>query len=134
MNFYPNSFTELVGFITALVPVVLWALSALTSARTKSRERRRDDWKRIHELFAMISNRGDGKGFGAIEQRLAMEELKDFRRYKRQINDMAVYSRKMFQERHPNSDIVEHLDRLEKSTRGMWASDDMAKPESKLHR
>jgi hypothetical protein len=120
MSFYPNSFAELVGFITALVPVVLWALSAWTSARIKSREKRRDDWKRIHELFVMVSNSSDEKKFGAIEQRLAMEELKDFRRYKKQINNMAVYSRKVFLERHPGSDIVEHLDRLEESTRKGW--------------
>ncbi len=117
MSFYPSSFTELVGFMTALVPLVLWALSAWTAARIKSREKRREDWKRIHELFAMVSNSSDEKDWGAIEQRLAMEELKDFRRYRKQINDMAVYSRNMFQKRHPGSDIVEHLDRLEKSTR-----------------
>jgi hypothetical protein len=110
MIIYPSSFPEVMSLAGVMSPLIIWALSALSTARTKARERRREDWKRIHQLMAMISNQDEKTG--AIEQRMAIEELKDFSSYRKQIHSIAVYSRDMFTKSAPNSGLSQRLEQL----------------------
>jgi hypothetical protein len=70
---YPSTFTELLGLIGVLVPVVIATLTGLQSSRTKVSENNLIQWRRTNELAMTLYNK-DGQ-FGLSAQLVAAYEL-----------------------------------------------------------
>jgi hypothetical protein len=74
---YPHDATQLAALLAALVPFTIWVLSSLIGVRTRSAERRSQEWRRISELAQILYNKEAASGQWA--QVAAIHELGDVR-------------------------------------------------------
>jgi hypothetical protein len=73
---YPSNFAEFLALIAALIPVFIWAVSGLVSARVHLKENKQKQWRRLHELASALYNHNHAQGRWV--QEVAIRELAEF--------------------------------------------------------
>ncbi len=86
-SIYPTDARQWAALIAALVPVFVWAVSGLIRGAVMWNQRREGEWKRLHELAAILYNK-DGES-GLWSQVLAVEELKRLRTRRKEVLELA---------------------------------------------
>lgn len=112
---YPKNLAEWAALVTAISPLLVWAFSSILRTREISSERRESEWRRIHDLTAMLHNAEDKIGYW--QQVLAIEELRRFRGHRGVVHQIATRILQSLQGRAVNPEIIPLLEKLVNDTK-----------------
>ena len=111
---YPQTWQEVVAFIAAVSPLIIFAWSNIMSAWTRRLDRQRADWLRINQLVTVLYNKNND---GFWMQIAAAEELATFPKNSSAIYKIAVDAREHFTNISGPNNLTRALDNLARKTK-----------------
>jgi hypothetical protein len=107
---YPTTIGQWSALLTAVMPLILWALSSLVAAVNAFRHARREQWKRLHHLTAVIYNKDHASG--ELAQIVAINEMGSLWIDRKTILRLARLARDHFARESPQGAIKSELEAL----------------------